>query len=42
MMLEWAAEQTFEITTTAIDLEFLPTDTNVHRGVQNLTRGRTR
>ena len=30
--LEWAAEQTVEITTTAIDLGFLPTD----RGVQNL------
>ena len=28
MMLEWAAEQTTEITTTAIDLEFLPTDPN--------------
>ena len=36
MMLEWAAEQPTEITTTAIDLEFLPTDTNVDRGVQNL------
>ena len=36
MMLEWAAEQTTEITTTAIDLEFLPTDTNEDRGVQNL------
>ena len=35
-MLEWAAEQPTEITTTAIDLEFLPTDTNVDRGVQNL------
>ena len=35
-MLEWAAEQTTEITTTAIDLEFLPTDTNVDRGVRNL------
>ena len=30
-MLEWAAEQATEITTTAIDLEFLPTDTNVDR-----------
>ena len=29
MMLELAAEQATEITTTAIDLEFLPTDTNV-------------
>ena len=35
-MLEWAAEQATEITTTAIDLEFLPTDTNEDRGVQNL------
>ena len=36
MMLEWAAEQATEITTTAIELEFLPTDTNEDRGVQNL------
>ena len=36
MMLEWAAEQPTEIRTTAIDLEFLPTDTNEDRGVQNL------
>ena len=36
MMLEWAAEQPTEITTTAIDLEFLRTDTNEDRGVQNL------
>ena len=36
MMLEWAAEQATEITTTANDLEFLPTDTNVDRGVQTL------
>ena len=35
-MLEWAVEQSTEITTTAIDLEFLPTDTNEDRGVQNL------
>ena len=28
--------QATEITTTEIDLEFLPTDTNVDRGVQNL------
>ena len=28
MMLEWAAEQPKEITMTAIDLEFLPTDAN--------------
>ena len=27
MMLEWAAQQATEITTTAIDLEFLPMDT---------------
>ena len=31
MMLEWAAEQATEITTTAVDLEFLPTDTNGDR-----------
>ena len=36
MMLEWPAEQPTEITTTAIDLEFLPTDTNEDRQVQNL------
>ena len=36
MMLEWAAEQPTEITTTAIDLEFLPADANKDRGVQNL------
>ena len=36
MMLDWAAEQTIEITTTATDLEFLPTDTNEDRGVKNL------
>ena len=36
MMLEWAGEQATEITTTAIDLEFLPTDTNEDRGVPNL------
>ena len=36
MMLEWAADQTTEITTTATDLEFLPTDVNEGRGVQNL------
>ena len=37
MMLEWSAEQALEITTTtAIDLEFLPTVTNVERGVRNL------
>ena len=29
-------EQATEITTTATDLEFLLTDTNVDRGVQNL------
>ena len=36
MMLEWAAEQPTEITTTAIDLEFLPTELNEDRGVQIL------
>ena len=36
MMLEWAAEQPTEITTTAIHLDFLPTDTNEDRGAQNL------
>ena len=36
MMLEWFAEQATEITTTAIDLEFLPAVTNVERGVRNL------
>ena len=36
MMLEWAAEQPTEIPTTAIDLEFFPTDANEDRGVQNL------
>ena len=35
-MLEWAAELPKEITMTAIDLEFLPTDTNKDRRVQNL------
>ena len=35
MMVERASEQPTEITTTAIDLEFLPTDTN-EDGVQNL------
>ena len=37
MMLEWAAEQATEITTTAIELEFLPTDTTL-----SPTRGRIR
>ena len=36
MMLEWAAEQTTEISTEFIDREFLPTATNQERGVQNL------
>ena len=36
MLLEWTAEQATEITTTAIDLEFLATDTNEDKGVQNL------
>ena len=35
MMLEWAAEQTTEITTELIDREFLPTATNQERVVQN-------
>ena len=35
-MLEWTAEQPTELTTTAFDLEFLPTDANEDRGVQNL------
>ena len=36
MMLEWAAEQTTEITTELIDREFLLTATNQERGLQNL------
>ena len=36
MMLEWSAEQATEITQELIDLEFLPTLTNVDRGVRNL------
>ena len=36
MMLEWAAEKTVEITTPAIHLEFLPSETNEDRGAQNL------
>ena len=36
MMLGWSAEQAAEITTELIDLEFLPTSTNVERGVRNL------
>ena len=35
-MTEWAADQTMEIATTAIDLEFLPTESNGGRGVHNL------
>ena len=35
-MLAWSAAQATEITTTAIDLEFLPNVTNVERGIQNL------
>ena len=34
MMLEWAGEQATEIRTTANDLEFLPTDTNVDRSAK--------
>ena len=29
VMLEWAAEQTIDITMTSINLEFLPSDTNL-------------
>ena len=36
VMLEWAAEQTTEITTELINREFLPTATNQEPGVQNL------
>ena len=36
MMVVWSAEQAAEITTELIDLEFLPTSTNVERGVRNL------
>ena len=36
VMLEWSAEQATEITQEAIDLEILPTKTNVDRGVPNL------
>ena len=36
MMLEWAAEQTTEISTEFIDPEFLPIMTNQKREVQNL------
>ena len=35
MILEWAAEQTTEISTEFIDREFLPIMTNQERGVQN-------
>ena len=35
-MLEWAAEPTIEIITTAVDLDFLPSETNVDRWLQNL------
>ena len=36
MMLEWSIEQTTEITTTAVGLEFLPTDLNEDREVHDL------
>ena len=36
MLLEWTVEQTIEITTTAIDLEYLPSGTNLDRTVHNL------
>ena len=35
-MLEWSAEYVTESTTELSDLEFLPTSTNVERGVRNL------
>ena len=34
--MDWAAEQSTEITTELINREFLPTVTNQERGVQNL------
>ena len=36
MMLEWAAEQTTEMTTKIINREFRPTATNQEQGVHNL------
>ena len=36
MMLKWSAEQPTEISTRAIDLEFLPTESNEDRGVRQL------
>ena len=36
MMLEWSAERVTDITTELMDLEFLPTSTNVERVVRNL------
>ena len=36
MMLEWAGEQAKKITTTGTDLEFVTTDRNWDRGVQNI------
>ena len=36
MMLDWASDQPMKITTTANHIEFLPTDSNEGRGVQNL------
>ena len=35
LLVWWSAEQTTEITTTAIDREFLPIATDQERGVQN-------
>ena len=35
-MMLWSAEQAAEITQELINLEFLPTATNVERGVRNL------
>ena len=39
MMLEWSVEQATEVTTTAIDLEFLTTVTNVERAVRSSKTG---
>ena len=36
MMLEWSAEQVTETLQELIDLEYLPTATNVERGAPNL------
>ena len=36
IMLAWSAEQAAEITTKLIDLEFLPSEANVDRGLKTL------